>query len=348
MQSSAILSAILLIFAFSTLSKQDDSFRTDDLSFAYLKWKFDQNHSSAHNDSKIYENCDAFIFEFSKQASRFIECSIDNARPFRFCEGCVVHYEKAKTVYNDIKQVDKKMDICKKSLLDSDRVQVINSVYSDFEDIWNSADCNRCFVSNSITETENGTVKFTLRETTIAFHDLYNNFTHCIGNISAIKPNNTKCKDCATYYNQMNTMFDKLLNDKDSPQHVCMDIVDMMNYTRLLWGDTLNCTKFRKEYGSVISIGIVLLLIPPLFYICMKVYGTKKEKEIIRQKRLSIYNQDNSFSYTVTTVTASPETEASHENSVNHTPNLTDGPIRKRPNPTQDASTSVSVNERVS
>ena len=32
------------------------------------------------------------------------------------------------------------------------------------------------------------------------------------------------------------------------------------------------------------SLAVMLLLIPPTFYIVMKVYGTKKEKEIIRRK----------------------------------------------------------------
>ena len=57
-----------------------------------------------------------------------------------------------------------------------------------------------------------------------------------------------------------------------------------MNYTRLLWGETLNCTRFHTEYASVMSLAVMLLLIPPTFYIVMKVYGTKKEKEIIRRK----------------------------------------------------------------
>ena len=39
-------------------------------------------------------------------------------------------------------QNDEKKNNCHKWLLDSDRVQVINTVYFDFEQIWNSADCD--------------------------------------------------------------------------------------------------------------------------------------------------------------------------------------------------------------
>ena len=57
-----------------------------------------------------------------------------------------------------------------------------------------------------------------------------------------------------------------------------------MNYTRLLWGRTLNCTKFHKDNAPIILIAIGFLSLPPVFYVCMKVYGTKKEKEIIRRE----------------------------------------------------------------
>ena len=116
MQFAHVYIALLLVTCLASPSVQGGIAATDDLSQVYLNWKFQQDNSdsldsidlaSIHNHSKIYENCQAFIVEFAKQASHFIQCSIDNARPFRFCSGCVVHYEKAKTVYNDIKLVCK-------------------------------------------------------------------------------------------------------------------------------------------------------------------------------------------------------------------------------------------------
>ena len=115
---------LLTLITITCYSQQAESVVTEDLSLLYLNWKFKHNRDSSSvnnlqtvhgtpafftatidNTSTIRESCDAFIYEFAKQASQFIECSIDNARPFRFCEGCVVHYMKAKTVYNDIKVV---------------------------------------------------------------------------------------------------------------------------------------------------------------------------------------------------------------------------------------------------
>ena len=113
---------VILLLTSICFSCQHESVSLDDLSLVYMKWKYKhdqmrkfgenplsssekQSDISSHNSSQIYVNCQAFIFEFAKQASQFIECSIDNARPFRFCEGCVMHFMKAKTVYNDIKLV---------------------------------------------------------------------------------------------------------------------------------------------------------------------------------------------------------------------------------------------------
>ena len=43
--------------------------------------------------------------------------------------------------------------------------------------------------------------------------------------------NETVCDKCAVYYEKMNSMFDNLLDDNTSPQHVCMDLVDMVSNT---------------------------------------------------------------------------------------------------------------------
>jgi hypothetical protein len=39
--------------------------------------------------------CTAYLKEFGKTTAKFIQCSIEKARPFRFCEMCVVQYKRA-------------------------------------------------------------------------------------------------------------------------------------------------------------------------------------------------------------------------------------------------------------
>ena len=61
--------------------------------------------SKSSNSSHIVPDCKAFLDDFSHSSSKFIECVIKNARPFRFCEGCAEHYKRALTIYNDIVKV---------------------------------------------------------------------------------------------------------------------------------------------------------------------------------------------------------------------------------------------------
>lgn len=73
------------------------------------------------NSSDITEACKAFVNQFSNSSSAFVKCSVDNARPFRFCEQCVVHYAKAMKVYSDL---------TKASELEFSHLVVIDSLFS--------------------------------------------------------------------------------------------------------------------------------------------------------------------------------------------------------------------------
>ena len=53
----------------------------------------------------IYDTCTAYLKEFGKTTGKFIQCSIEKARPFRFCEMCVVQYKRSMTIFEDILQV---------------------------------------------------------------------------------------------------------------------------------------------------------------------------------------------------------------------------------------------------
>ncbi|XP_053396894.1 osteopetrosis-associated transmembrane protein 1-like isoform X3 [Mercenaria mercenaria] len=290
---------VLLVFCVYAVAS---SGITDELAFTYLRWKLNLNQerlseiasgqnigATRSNTSNIRPDCKAFIQEFGLRSSRFIKCSVDNARPFRFCEGCVVHYRRSKTVYNDIVENDETLDNCRKELLNSDRVQVITSVQRDIDKIWENADCKECF--SSISEDTNGTVHYTLTKRTVQFLTVYRNFTHCIP--SNRTHNNTVCENCNQFYMEMNKMFDTMLNDPLSPQHVCMDIVDMMNYTRLTWGEQLKCTNVHKEYTAVLTIAVGLLLLPPVFYVALAVYGTKRTRNLIKRQIYTKLNRND-------------------------------------------------------
>lgn len=55
--------------------------------------------------SNITSECCAFLDDFANEASSFIRCTIERSRPLRFCEQCVIPYERVTTVFNDIMRV---------------------------------------------------------------------------------------------------------------------------------------------------------------------------------------------------------------------------------------------------
>lgn len=61
--------------------------------------------------SNIESSCRAFIVKFSDMAAKFTKCSIENARPLRFCEHCMNDYLQAKEVYSGIMKVRLKKGI---------------------------------------------------------------------------------------------------------------------------------------------------------------------------------------------------------------------------------------------
>lgn len=270
-----------------------------------------KNYSNG-NASRIFPECDSYVEEYGRYSSKFIKCSVTNARPFRFCEGCVVHYEKSKTVFADLSQNDGTRDDCKRQLLDADRVQVISSIQRDIENIWKSADCENCF--NPITEDENGTVLYSLTEKTQEFLNAYSNFSDCVPHVTNVTTNKTVCDVCKPYYRKMNSLFTEF--QTANPQHVCMDIVDMMNYTRLLWGGSLNCRNIHHSYKVVIPVSVGLMIIPVVFYVVLGVYGTKRTRKFMKQSRLPLLLSSSNYGTLDSPPLFSEETERQPQNSM--------------------------------
>lgn len=60
---------------------------------------------NGNGSEPIYNICTAYLKEFGKSTAKFIQCSIEKARPFRFCEMCVVEYTQSMTIFEDILKV---------------------------------------------------------------------------------------------------------------------------------------------------------------------------------------------------------------------------------------------------
>ncbi|XP_056013686.1 osteopetrosis-associated transmembrane protein 1-like [Ostrea edulis] len=156
--------------------------------------------------------------------------------------------------------------------------------------LWDASDCKNCF--SSMSEDENGTVSFQFNTHTLKFLEQYDNFTDCIEKYTnGIYPdftfiNSTVCSACEHKYREPNLHFvnmRKIYNGK-----ICMDLVDMMNYTRLMWGGErdLNCTRHLKDDMVVLLTSFILLTVPFLFYGASCICGKRRKLKLMTQKRL--------------------------------------------------------------
>ncbi|XP_046361898.2 osteopetrosis-associated transmembrane protein 1-like [Haliotis rufescens] len=248
-----------------------------------LSYTEDISNSSS---SGIVQTCKAFLEHFAKESSLFTRCLVENARPFRFCETCVTYYERASTVYTDL-TTDAN---CVKELLTADRVQVLTLVYQNMNNVWTTAYCPQCFASVT-EESVNATVNSTLAESTLEFFDLFNNMTHCMNNTmqdidpESIKHGNSSfCVKCQTQYRSLNDKYTAIMDETKS--QICMDVVDMMNYTRLMWSEGYHCSHRNGELAPVLVITGVICALPVIFYVCNRLTGQVNERTIVVQKRL--------------------------------------------------------------
>ncbi|XP_062586346.1 osteopetrosis-associated transmembrane protein 1-like [Saccostrea cucullata] len=259
--------------------------------------------------SNVTDKCCAYLNDFADNASNFIRCSVERARPLRFCEKCVDSFATVTSIYNDI---EKNVGGCHVFLLDADRVQAILQIHTMIKALWDASDCNNCFTSGSIDVEQNGTVTYKYNTDTMDFMGKYDNFTECVDRYTNgtypdfTSINYTVCHACLQMYQGLNDHYADMRKRYNGK--ICMDLVDMMNYTRLMWGDArdLNCTNHDRDDMPVLLTSIILLTIPFLFYGATCICGERKKLKIMTQKRLK-----NPISVEVS------KTDNSHSNHVN-------------------------------
>ncbi|XP_046580086.1 osteopetrosis-associated transmembrane protein 1-like isoform X2 [Haliotis rubra] len=172
----------------------------------------------------------------------------------------------------------------------ADRVQVLTLVYQNMNDIWAKAYCQQCFASIT-EESQNATVNSTLSVSTVEFFHLFTNMTHCMNNtMQDIDPegmnhgNSSVCFKCRTQYKSLNDKFTAMMQDTSS--EICMDVVDTMNYTRLVWSTVYNCSHRNGDLAPVLVITGVICALPVIFYVANRLTGQVNERTIVVPKRM--------------------------------------------------------------
>ncbi|CAH1799803.1 unnamed protein product [Owenia fusiformis] len=264
-----------------------------------------QGHSahtdSGHGQGSVYipwqaidQTCLAFVEAMARSAANFVECSVRHARPLHFCQSCIDDYVHVQSAYKAIAEDDIKDSTgstCKDVLLSRDRIQVVKKTWSFVDDMWSKGYCSSCFSSY---KDVNGTVEKESSHGAHEFEILFQEVASCVSNVTGggISPyNHTSkggalvCTKCLDSYNKLNKHYAHI--EHETHNHVCVDLVDAMNYTRIMWSDQFHCTVKSRDLIPVICLTVFFSLLPIVFYIGSKIHGVKQERKIIKQKRLN-------------------------------------------------------------
>ncbi|XKL64731.1 hypothetical protein PGB90_004817 [Kerria lacca] len=224
------------------------------------------------NMSFMYgETCDSILKQYAEQTSNFTKCFIENARPITVCVNCATFYEKVRKSYENISKLRNDAgEMCKMKLIDVDRLEVIEGSFEYVINQWKKASCDKCFLNESTK----------LNNKTIVMYRRYRKITRCINHVNDTSHSNKEiCKQCLNDYVNLNTIYDT----EGSYNEFCMDIVDMMNTTRIKWSVNIGCCSERnKQYLQLVIVFSVICCLPLILYTSLYI---KESSSNINQER---------------------------------------------------------------
>ncbi|KAK2534833.1 Ostm1 [Columba guinea] len=178
---------------------------------------------------------------------------------------------------------------CAKSILTSDRLQLVVTLSEFFNETWEAANCANC-LKNSSEGLSNSTVEFL---------DLFNKSLTCFehnlqGQAIYLSPNNYTevCKNCNETYTMLNDLYNHLQRmnrqggESGHSAHLCIDVEDAMNITRKLWSRTFNCSVPCSDTVPVIAVSSFILFLPVVFYLSSFLHSKQKKRILILPKRI--------------------------------------------------------------
>ncbi|XP_010160045.1 PREDICTED: osteopetrosis-associated transmembrane protein 1 [Eurypyga helias] len=178
---------------------------------------------------------------------------------------------------------------CAKSILTSDRLQIVVTLSEFFNETWEAANCANCLMNSS-----EG-----LTNSTVEFLDLFNKSLTCFehnlqGQNIYLPPNNYTevCKNCNETYRMLNDLYNNLQRmnrqggESGHAAHLCIDVEDAMNITRKLWSRTFNCSVPCSDTVPVIAVSSFILFLPIVFYLSSFLHSKQKKRILILPKRI--------------------------------------------------------------
>uniref|UniRef100_A0A1Y1NJB3 Osteopetrosis-associated transmembrane protein 1 n=1 Tax=Photinus pyralis TaxID=7054 RepID=A0A1Y1NJB3_PHOPY len=227
--------------------------------------------STEVNEAKV--NCTELNNNLANAIASFSKCAITYSRPIKLCEQCVNEYIDVSNGYQNMSASKDEDGVCLDGYIHLDNLEILETLYGNANELWNRANCDKCF------QMDNGTLTNVSSVETTTFNVLFTNLTDCIKqpDVNAT----TVCQNCAKQYNELNKFY--IAISYENRGGVCMDVVDVMNGTRGYWSS--NCCKFRhrNELGFIIST-VFISLLTILFYILTKVCSQKRAPVILKRK----------------------------------------------------------------
>ncbi|KAF7254060.1 Osteopetrosis-associated transmembrane protein 1 [Varanus komodoensis] len=241
-------------------------------------------------ESQLEPDCRELLAGFANSSVRLTSCLIRNARPVTLCQNCYHQFRELKERFDNITGAvgnSSGSNHCAKSLLMSDRLQIVSILSGFFTDTWAKANCANCLKKNS-EGLSNNTVKFLalFNESLECFeHNLQRQGDYLLSN------NYTEvCKNCSVTYKKMNDMYNYMQKsgqkeESEEQSNLCIDIEDAMNITRRLWSRTFNCSVPCSDTVPVIAVSSFIFFLPVVFYLSSFLHSKQKKRILIMTKR---------------------------------------------------------------
>ncbi|XP_013785226.1 osteopetrosis-associated transmembrane protein 1-like [Limulus polyphemus] len=237
------------------------------------------NDGSEYRLPKPDNMCLNLLGDFANASSKFIMCSIINAKPVRVCSLCVKTFLHVKETYNRI--LKREEEGCKQKVLGEDRLMIVQTTYQNIVELWSNGCCDKC-----LDKDENGTMSH-ISEYTEKFFNLSMAVSECFKkyDIEIEKREANVCQNCKANYTEMNSFYESLKNKYGNS--LCMDIVDLMNATRAQWSEIYKCHYFKVSESPIYGLTAMFCALPLLFYTISRIVTDVRSTTLLQTKRLS-------------------------------------------------------------
>ncbi|XP_016330545.1 osteopetrosis-associated transmembrane protein 1-like [Sinocyclocheilus anshuiensis] len=237
-------------------------------------------------DLEVNEYCTELLRIYGQRYVTFANCLVTYARPVRVCQNCYTGFNSLEDIYKNI-SFDKSAPGnvgCHDSLMRSDRLMLLYTLFIKLDEIWTSAECKQC-LNEDQDALSNDTLYFmaTLNQSLSCFEQYQRNHTEL-------------CKDCKTSYKRLNEVYGRM----EKNLMLCIDLEDAMNMTQHLWSKNFRCLLPREETVPVIAVSSFMLFLPIIFYLSSFLHSEQKKRKLIHPKRVksssSLMNIQDKFS----------------------------------------------------